>query len=141
MPALSDFAGTWQLTRRILDRRAGVEGHFAGTASLLRDGAGLAYAETGLLTLGSAPPLTAERRYRWAEEAGGRIAVAFADGRPFHSFAPDAGTPAGTPTATHHCPPDDYRVSYDFTRWPDWTAQWEVQGPRKDYRMESRYRR
>ncbi|WP_127900480.1 DUF6314 family protein [Solirhodobacter olei] len=137
MPALRDFAGRWQLTRCILDRRAGAEGRFEGTATLTPGGAGLAYAETGLLTLGTAPPMTAERRYFWAEAPGGLIAVRFADGRPFHGFDPATGTPA----ASHWCDPDDYRVAYDLTRWPEWQATWDVTGPRKDYRMESFYRR
>ena len=63
--------------------------------------------------------------------------VAFHDGRPFHRFA--AGeSGAGT---DHLCGADLYRVAYDWSAWPDWRAVWEVTGPRKDYRMESRYRR
>jgi hypothetical protein len=61
--------------------------------------------------------------------------VLFADGRPFHAFDPGAARPE----AAHDCPPDLYRVRYDFSDWPDWQAAWEVRGPRKDYRMVSRY--
>lgn len=137
MPELGDFTGRWRITRLIRDGLARQDGRFEGAASLTPDGDGLGYAEYGLLTLGTAPPMTAERRYRWSPAPGGGIAVAFADGRPFHSFAPDAGAAE----ASHWCDPDDYRVSYDFTRWPEWSAVWEVRGPRKDYRMESRYQR
>lgn len=137
MPGLGDFAGVWRLDRRIDDRRAGVTGRFAGQAELTPAGAGLAYVERGLLVLGTAAPMTAERRYLWAPGEGGRIAVSFADGRAFHSFDPGAGTAE----AAHWCDPDAYRVSYDFTGWPVWRAVWEVRGPRKDYRMESLFRR
>ncbi len=118
------------------DRLTGQTGRFTGTATLTADGPGLTYDETGTLTLGPNPPLQATRRYLWRTDEP-RIAVLFADGRPFHSFAPAAPTPA----ADHWCDPDSYRVAYDFTRWPDWTATWDVTGPRKDYRMTTRYRR
>jgi hypothetical protein len=62
--------------------------------------------------------------------------VLFADGRFFHRF--DAEDPA--PAAAHDCPPDLYRVRYDFRPWPRWQAEWRVTGPRKDYAMVSRYR-
>ena len=61
--------------------------------------------------------------------------VDYADGRPFHEFDP------ARPRAAHWCDPDDYRVRYDFTRWPLWRAEWEVRGPRKDYLMMTDYRR
>ncbi|MCV2865348.1 DUF6314 family protein [Albidovulum sediminicola] len=131
---LADFAGRWRIERDILDQRAGQQGRFEGTATFSPEGAGLRYAEEGSLTLGAGAPVRAVRDYLWAE-AGGRIAVAFADGRPFHDFAPD------DPGATHFCAPDHYEVRYDFSRWPDWTAEWTVRGPRKDYTMVSRYSR
>jgi hypothetical protein len=137
MPGLQDFAGRWTLERRILDRRAGAEGRFDGRAELTPDGAGLAYVERGVLTLGVGTPMTAERRYHWTQAEGGQIAVAFVDGRPFHSFDPTAGTAE----AAHWCDPDDYRAHYDFTAWPLWRVVWQVRGPRKDTRMESFYRR
>ncbi len=61
--------------------------------------------------------------------------VSFADMRPFHSI------PLGeiNPEATHLCPPDRYHVAYDFCGWPNWQTIWTVEGPRKDYRMESRF--
>ena len=130
---LSDFTGRWTLARTIDDRLTGQAGRFTGTASFTPDGAGLSYEEEGILSLGTAPPMHATRRYLWRQD-GPRIAVCFPDGRAFHDFAP------GTAEAAHWCDPDSYRVAYDFARWPDWTATWEVTGPRKDYRMVSRYR-
>ena len=47
------------------------------------------------------------------------------------------------PDALHHCDPDMYNVSYDFTRWSQrkkqWRSVWTVLGPRKDYKMLSSY--
>lgn len=137
MPALKDFAGRWWIDRWIEDRRAGQVGRFTGQAHLTPDDLGLVYVETGQLTLGDAPPMAAERRYLWRPDDRGGVVVLFADGRDFHRF--DPATPQ--PAAHHLCTPDDYRVAYDFADWPAWSAVWEVSGPRKDYRMESRYRR
>ena len=131
---LTGFAGRWALARRIDDRLAGRSGTFTGSATFTPDAEGLTYDETGSLTLGDAPPLTATRRYLWRQD-GPRITVLFADGRAFHSFDP-AST---TAEAGHWCDPDTYHVTYDFAGWPDWTATWDVAGPRKDYRMVSRY--
>jgi len=43
------------------------------------------------------------------------------------------------PAAEHDCPPDHYRVRYDFRSWPRWQADWRVRGPRKDYTLGSAY--
>ncbi len=134
MPRMADFLGRWSVERQIEDRRAGQAGRFDGLAEITPTPDGALYQETGVLILGGAR-FPAERRYLWAEGPDG-IAVRFADGRAFHSFSPE-----GAPAARHWCDPDDYRVSYDFAAWPLWRAVWEVRGPRKDYRMDSLYRR
>ena len=80
--------------------------------------------------------MEASRRFIWEEAAGG-IAVRFEDGAAFHVIDQSRSMP----DANHHCDPDMYHVSYDFSRWPDWRAVWRVVGPKKDYRMSSEYRR
>lgn len=135
-PTLQDFAGRWTLHRRIEDRLGAQTGTFEGTATLEPDGAGLLYRETGWLSLGGRPAVRGDRGYLWTAD-GARIAVAFADGRPFHAFDPAAPYPA----AEHLCGADLYRVRYAFADWPAWRAVWEVRGPRKDHRLESVYRR
>ena len=127
-PSLFDFEGTWFLTRRIVDHRAGTTGHFEGTATFQRDAFGLAYHETGLLHLPGHTPFHAERRYRWREDSVG-IHVDFDDGREFHTFG---GAELG---ASHWCDPDTYIVTYDFETWPVWHSNWDVTGPRKAYQM------
>ena len=133
VPELRDFEGRWQIARRIEDR-LGPDGVFAGAAVFAPVPEGLAYRETGLLRLGGGAGFHAERSYLW-REAGGRIVVAFADGRSFHDFDP------ADPVAHHRCAADGYAVRYDFSAWPLWRADWTVQGPRKDYAMRSTYRR
>lgn len=135
--SLADFAGAWRLDRQISDRGAGTEGRFEGRAVFSPDADGLVYEETGLLRYGDARPMEAARRLLWRSCAQGGIAVAFADGRPFHRIALDRLMPEDT----HVCAPDIYHVEYDFRAWPDWRAAWRVVGPRKDYRFVSRYSR
>jgi hypothetical protein len=132
-PKLEDFAGLWRLDRTIDDHRAGVVMMFEGEARFAPSAGGLDYSETGLLTAPGTPALQASRRYRW-ESRGERIAVLFDDGRPFHEFAP-----SGAVTASHWCDPDSYRVAYDFSAWPAWSSRWSVDGPRKNYTMQSGY--
>jgi len=131
-----DLAGHWQVTRTITDHLVGQSGRFDGQARLVPVPGGLDYAEEGVLRLGDGLPLTASRAYQWCF-VGDTVEVRFADGRPFHAFAPGKTGP-GT---DHYCGADLYRVRYDWDRWPDWVALWDVRGPRKDYRMESRYTR
>jgi hypothetical protein len=127
------FEGSWRLSRRIEDNRAGLTGRLEGEARFAPGQGGLVLTETGLLRYGEGAPLQAERRYLWRAEADG-IAVFFEDGRPFHWFS------EARSAASHDCPPDLYTVSYDFGDWPEsWSALWQVSGPRKDYRMESLY--
>lgn len=132
MPQLHDFTGVWALSRRIL-LADGTEGRFSGQAVFAPEGAGLRYHEAGQLRVSGAA-MQAERSYLWHAE-GDQIVVRFADGRAFHRFTPAA------PHATHWCAPDDYRVSYDFSRWPVWAATWRVSGPRKEYVLLSHYHR
>lgn len=132
-----DFAGEWSLRRAIDDRLADQLGTFEGIAKFVAGGEGsLKYLETGSLRLGQGPLMTATREYDWdfgAEE----VTVTFPDGRPFHSFKP-TGKSSGT---DHPCGDDYYKVAYDFSDWPKWTAQWTVSGPRKDYTSTTHYLR
>ncbi|RVT84604.1 trigger factor [Rhodobacteraceae bacterium CCMM004] len=131
---MAGLEGRWRLSRRIDDRAGDQSGRLSGTATWTRDGDLWRQDEAGTLHLGAAPPLTATRSYLWRAD-GARVAVAFADGRPFHAFDP------ARPTARHDCAPDVYRVAYDLADPDDWTAVWEVRGPRKDYTMTSCYTR
>ncbi|MCV6583902.1 MAG: DUF6314 family protein [Marinibacterium sp.] len=132
--ALWDFEGIWQIDRQIDDRRAGLVITGTGQARLTRQGDGLIYDETLMLDLPGQGALTAERRYLWAQDPGG-VAVAFDDGRPFHRILLSGGDARDR----HHCDPDLYDVTYDFSTWPRWSARWDVTGPRKGYVMRTSY--
>ena len=133
---LQAFAGSWEIDRDIEDVRDRRIGRFTGVATFTPDRDGLRYREEGRLVLGDAPPMTATRDYLWRDAGSGTIEVRFGDGRLFHCFVADEPAPA----AEHDCPPDRYRVRYDFGRWPRWRAEWRVTGPRKDYGLVSRFR-
>ncbi len=134
-PVLEDFTGAWQLTRTIADDRQKLTGEFRGTAVFRPVDDGLTYHETGALKYGDGTPVTATQRHIWRKHPSG-IAINFDDDRPFHLIGPGL-----MPQGTHDCAPDVYRVAYDFTGWPIWTAEWHVSGPRKDYVMTSTYHR
>lgn len=126
------FAGTWTLTRRIA-HGDGRTDRLSGTCTFMRSGPRLLQDETGVLETADGR-FNATRRYVWGE-APGRLEIRFADMRPFHSF------PLGVtrPETVHLCDPDRYHVAYDFGAWPVWRTVWTVEGPRKDYVMDSTF--
>jgi hypothetical protein len=131
---LDDFMGhSWDITRQICDHHQDQTVQFKGQCYFDSGW----YHEDGQLILAHSPPLASSRRYRWRPGAAGGINVYFEDDRFFHHI----DLTQCAPTAHHHCPPDDYHVAYDFARWPDWTAHWQVSGPRKSYDMHSCYRK
>jgi len=136
LPSLAVLEGRWQVSRVIL-HNDGSKDEFEGEAVFRRSGPRLIQDEEGWLTSErAAAPMKATRRYIWSG-SGNRLDVAFEDMRPFHSV------PLGiaTPGTTYLCPPDRYEVSYDFTDFPTWSSIWNVEGPRKNYRMTSRFKR
>ena len=137
---MRDFLGRWTIQREIIDDRANSRGRLEGYANFqMLDGWELPtmlYEERGELSLGSTGPIQAERRYLWQLHDNDSVHVLFEDGRPFHEI----NLSQTMPYATHFCDPDVYDVSYDLRDWPAWTCAWRVRGPRKDYRMETRYR-
>ena len=134
MITLDDLRGTWRLSREIDDLRAGLTGRLTGEAGWRADGMGLIQEERGLLRLGDAPPMQAERRYLWRAD-GVALAVFFEDGRPFHSLAP------GRLCDRHECPPDTYDVTYRLHGSGAFSTEWRVTGPRKDLVIRSDYTR
>jgi hypothetical protein len=127
---LGDFEGLWQLERQIV-HQDGTQAWFSGQASWTPAEWGLLYEETGNLRIADRTPVRAEQRYRWLHD----LSVAFQDGRFFHAV------PATGGDTSHWCDPDQYRGTYDFSRWPEFRVDWHVSGPRKAYRMHSIYTR
>lgn len=136
LTSLAVLEGRWTLAR-VIRHADGLEDRFDGTATFTRSGPRLIQDEQGTLTPGrGGPTLKAERRYIWTH-AEGRFDIAFADMRPFHSL------PKGVATyeTTYLCDPDRYHVTYDLTGFPEWSTTWDVEGPRKGYRMTNRFSR
>ena len=130
---LEDFTGClWSIYRKIIDHTQDANLIFIGSCEVL-DGW---YHETGKMVFSDGNFFSCTRRYRWTACDGG-VDVYFDDGRFFHQI--DLST--NSATATHFCDPDDYTVSYDFTKWPVWTVIWRVRGTRKNYEMHSCYRK
>jgi hypothetical protein len=127
---LADFEGAWRITRMIR-HCAGAPALFMGTAVWMPDVNGLAYHESGVLKIDGHLEIRSERRYHW--DAG--LNVTFDDGWFFHRVPSEGGQTA------HWCDPDHYAVTYHFNKWPVFEVEWRVMGPRKDYRMHSRYER
>jgi len=135
---LKNFIGNWALEREILDGAEGRGGQLVGEAvfrPLEGEDSALIYEEKGRLLLDGVAPLMAERRYIWRPGKGNVIKVLFEDGRRFHEINLDQTMPFDT----HFCPPDVYDLTYDFRAWPKWQASVRVEGPRKTYRLHSRY--
>jgi len=127
---LADFEGKWRLSRRIV-QADGVEAQFLGEAVFRPCDGGLAYQEVGRMILPDQPEMEARRAYLWKPD----LTVWFEDGRFFHQVPGEGGA------CGHWCDPDQYDGVYEFDDWPEWRVRWRVRGPRKDYRMESEYRR
>jgi hypothetical protein len=127
---LADFEGHWTVTRDIT-QDTGPNAQFTGQAVWIPIAQGLAYRETGVLTLEGQAPMQSERRYHWAPD----LSVYFDDGRFFHKVPPMGGKTG------HWCDPDQYDVHYSFDAWPQFQLDWRVTGPRKAYCMRSIYSR
>ena len=137
---LQSFRGRWTILREIRDEKNGQKGRLEGHA-VFRPNAEypntMVLEERGQLQMEGAPALPAKRSYIWRSAEDGRmIDVSFADQRPFHRI----DLACTMPFDTHFCAPDIYNVTYDFRSWPVWQAEWRVRGPRKDYRIWSRFR-
>ena len=133
LASLGALTAIWQIEREI-HHASGATDRMRGTAKFTRSGPRLIQDEEGWLETATGR-FRATRRYVWTESAG-RLDVFFDDMRPFHSVALNVACPE----AVHLCPPDRYQVAYDFSAWPVWRSTWQVEGPRKDYRMQTVFR-
>jgi hypothetical protein len=136
---MAQFAGRWRVHRDITDFASRWTGTFEGEAVFApsKDVQTLLYREEGKLTFAGLRSATATRDYIWRFPTDNLVEVSFADGRPFHSFDP---TQTDT-EADHLCAADFYQVRYVFDDGGNWRTEWRVEGPMKDYRMVTFYRR
>jgi hypothetical protein len=131
------FAGRWQLKRRIMDRRLMQAGAMTGHVSIqpCKDGS-LHWQEHGLLRFGGHEG-EASRTYRLRQAVDGGLAFDFEDERPF--FAVPTGEKRWR--FSHLCAPDRYEGRWFLKHADELWLSWWITGPRKDYRMISRYSR
>jgi len=127
------FRGKWQMMRIIENATEGVIGELWGEAAFEDYGISLRCREAGVLRF-RGKDYSAERVSLWDFPGKGRIEVRYADGRPFHDFVVD------DPEAVHMCGEDRYSVHYSFNV-DAWLSRWQIEGPKKDFVMTTRYRR
>lgn len=141
---LGYLLGTWQVTRVIDDRRAGITGSFDGTtvvagppgADLLAPGARARYTETGTLRYGTHTG-PARRSLDATRLAGGAVLLAFLNGVPYIEL----DLSSGVCERRHPCAQDTYDSTI-VVRSPDVLEErWLVRGPAKDYSAVTTLRR
>jgi uncharacterized protein DUF6314 len=122
------LVGAWRLNRRMTDRRTGQIGCFHGVLTITDS---MQWIEEGSMTWGDYHgPATRNLLLR---KENGDWWMHFADGRPFHPWRIDE-------PVDHPCGEDRYRglISLDRDRM---RIRWDVLGPHKDLRIDSRLRR
>lgn len=131
-----NLSGHWRIDRT-MDGRALMQG--AASFSATREG--LAYHERGQITLASGV-FDAERRYVFGPLPQG-FSVWFAEtpARLFHEIELVARDGALVGEAVHPCGDDIYTSRYVFRDDGAFTTAHIVRGPRKDYVLETMYRR
>ena len=135
---LNRLSGRWTFERSI-------EGHgsMTGTATFSPEGELLAYREQGALRLGDGSELQGEREYAYYGRQDG-FAVFFAEKPPrlFHEvrlLETDDGHLHGQ--AEHRCGQDHYFSTYELRCDGSLLVRHVVRGPRKDYAVNTAYRR
>ncbi|HTU84752.1 MAG TPA: DUF6314 family protein [Solirubrobacteraceae bacterium] len=133
---LAYLAGTWTLTRAIVDHRSGSSGSFDGVARVHTLGRRGRYEEQGRLRFGGYDG-SARRALELVVLDARGVAVLFADGRPF--FHLDLVT--GTCQAVHRCSLDRYELEFGASSPDLLLERWRVRGPEKDYEAQTTWRR
>lgn len=125
-----ELAGSWQLDRRLVDRRAGQLGHVTGRLELTLVGPNVRWFESGELAW-DGELFQVSRELRIVPDGEG-WAVRFTDGRLFHPWRPGQ-------FVEHPCADDLYRglISVNPTR-ARLRVLWDVTGPGKDQRIFTR---
>jgi hypothetical protein len=137
--------GVWQLKRRL-----GTQGHMQGMARFQtwKEGV-LYYQEQGSATFGSSKALLAYRAYAYVYDQG-TIAVHFWDkvqkqpaGLLHTLYFQSAKTISQVlvATGTHKCADDVYKAHYTFVSQKHFQLTYKVQGPHKNYTIQTYFRR
>jgi hypothetical protein len=141
---LGYLLGTWQVTRLIDDRRAGITASFngatviAGTpgADMAAPGAQAQYTETGTLRYGTYTG-PAQRSLGATRLPGGAVLLSFTSGLPYIEL--DLST--GVCERRHPCAEDTYDSTLVVRSADMLEERWLVRGPAKDYSAVTTLRR
>ena len=126
--------GLWHLTRRI-EGYGRMEGVAAFTQTSPED---LSYKEQGLHSLPDGGTLEFFQNYIYRLEREGLFAR-FADLRPFHGLQLYPDGSALKTASMHLCGADIYRGEYVFEEDNRFSLRWDVQGPKKNYVIQTDY--
>ncbi len=123
----------------VFDRTIAGHGRMAGRAVFLQQAPLLLhYTETGAHELQSGKTFDFHQAYRYLYKDGCLLAE-FSDGRPFHSLEFKSDTDDLKATALHLCVNDTYAGEYIFYGSDHFSLRWDVQGPHKDYVIQTNY--
>jgi hypothetical protein len=137
--------GVWELKRRL-----GTQGHMQGMAffTTWREGV-LYYQEQGSIVLGSSKAFSAYRAYAYVYYQG-TIAVHFWDSareqparllHTLHFQSTHHTSQVLVATGAHECASDVYKAHYAFLSPEDFQLTYQVQGPRKNYTIQTYFSR
>lgn len=133
---LAYLAGTWTLSRAIVDHADGATGSFDGDALVRTQGRRGRYEERGRLRFGGFDG-SAQRALELIGTGEGSVAVQFTDGRPFFELDLSSGTCG----AVHQCSRDRYELEFGVSSADLLIERWRVCGPAKDYEARTIWRR
>jgi hypothetical protein len=126
------------MSRRIRDFRLGTRGRLEGHATIAPgiapDRDGLVHEETGRLNFGFYQG-DVSRRYLIALDGPETASLHHADGTLFHAL----DLSSGIADILHRCGDDQYCGRYRVLHRDCLLVRWHVTGPRKHYRLSTRY--
>jgi hypothetical protein len=134
---LRDFLpGAW-LFKRVVNgfiRQDAI--HMVGKASFSQQGADLVYDEAGHYFY-QQQPFSFQQNYTYQWEDGSGYAICFRDGRFFYHLT----SHDKSQDIIHLCGQDQYRGSFTWQDNDTWILRWYVQGPVKNFTIETIYER
>lgn len=141
----NNLRGIWKLNRRL-----GTQGYMQGMARFQawRQGV-LYYQEQGNATFGNSKALPAYRAYAYVYDQG-TIAVHFWNQEQrqpagllhtLHFCSIKTPSQATVATGTHKCADDVYEARYTFVSQKYFQLTYQVQGPHKDYTIQTYFSR
>lgn len=141
---LGYFAGPWRMARRIDDRLGARQGEASGEAVFAADPGGadasMICSEALIINYGDRT-WHGHQKTVWRFDRPGGPRLFFSDGRFFGELNFAAHAPGWRAEFEHGCGDDIYRGAASVASRNSWRLVWNVTGPRKDYTLDTEYRR